>query len=42
MKGARHGTRQALRLAEAFARIEDGAMRRVLVQMVDMLAPPPR
>jgi transcriptional regulator with XRE-family HTH domain len=34
--------RQALRLAEAFARIEDGAMRRMVAQMVDMLAPPRR
>jgi transcriptional regulator with XRE-family HTH domain len=33
---------QALRLAEAFARIKDGATRRVVVQMVDLLAPPRR
>jgi transcriptional regulator with XRE-family HTH domain len=33
---------QALRLAEAFARIEDSALRRVVAQMVDMIAPPAR
>jgi transcriptional regulator with XRE-family HTH domain len=32
--------RQALRLAKAFDRIQDGAMRRLVVQMVDLLAPP--
>jgi len=33
---------QALRLAEAFARIKDKGMRRMVVQMVDMIAPPGR